>query len=267
MSVLEGGYNVKAGSLSPFAQSVAYHVRGFVQTPPKLNLRGAKLLDEQLSLEQQQQQQEGAIDDSGSDYILATGGPRCLDEEDIMIEAVDHQDKSDSAAGVYDTDRHSSNNHNLHDDSNDAAVSGVLEAGMAVVASSIGNEGVDNGGLHSVGADGQQQSGDNDTVALVDDINNRVAGVKRRPVESATTFTGNLQSSTEATTFEDSTRRKRRKRQAAIKCMETITMKQQAQIVAEEGLSRDERNNESGSSATDCTASSSSGNCAASPES
>lgn len=46
VSVLEGGYNSKAGALSPLAQSVAHHVLALVQTPPSLSLHAAKLLDD-----------------------------------------------------------------------------------------------------------------------------------------------------------------------------------------------------------------------------
>lgn len=50
MSILEGGYNCKAGALSPLAQSVAHHVLALLQTPPSFSLLAARMLDERAQL-------------------------------------------------------------------------------------------------------------------------------------------------------------------------------------------------------------------------
>lgn len=45
VSVLEGGYNTKAAALSPLAQSVVYHIKGFMQTSPGLNTTAIRIID------------------------------------------------------------------------------------------------------------------------------------------------------------------------------------------------------------------------------
>jgi hypothetical protein len=41
VSLLEGGYNTKAGALSPLAQSVAHHVHALIRTSASLSLAAA----------------------------------------------------------------------------------------------------------------------------------------------------------------------------------------------------------------------------------